>query len=97
MPVNTRAGSVLEDRLLLAAVILLAAVSIGGMASSWTALSATIDEPTHIWCGVEWLQNGICAFDLQHPPLARMVVGIGPYLHGARSPGHWSRRRRRRC
>ena len=87
MPVNTRAGSVLEDRLLLAAVILLAAVSIGGMASSWTALSATIDEPTHIWCGVEWLQNGICAFDLQHPPLARMVVGIGPYLHGARSPG----------
>jgi 4-amino-4-deoxy-L-arabinose transferase-like glycosyltransferase len=57
-----------------------------GIAQSWTALSATIDEPAHVWCGIEWLQKGMCTFDLQHPPLGRMVLAAGPYLRGLRSP-----------
>jgi 4-amino-4-deoxy-L-arabinose transferase-like glycosyltransferase len=68
------------------AVLILIAISVAGIARSWTALSATIDEPVHIWCGIEWLQNGMCGFDLQHPPLGRMVVALGPYLRGLRSP-----------
>jgi hypothetical protein len=76
-----------SDWLSITVVLLVIGISVAGMVRSWTALSATIDEPIHIWCGIEWLQNGMCKFDLQHPPLARMAVALGPYLKGLRSPG----------
>lgn len=56
-----------------------------GVASSWTVLSATYDEPYHIACGMEWLDKGRYTYELQHPPLARVAVALGPFLKGIRS------------
>jgi hypothetical protein len=51
---------------------------------SWTALSATIDEPFHIACGMEWLAKGTYTYELLHPPLARVAMALGPYGKGLR-------------
>jgi hypothetical protein len=34
---------------------------------------------------MEWLSKGTYSYDLQHPPLARAILAIGPYLNGLRS------------
>ncbi len=61
---------------------------------TWTVFSQVIDEPCHVAAGVEWLDTG--HFELHphgrltasspHPPLARILFGIGPMLRGARDP-----------
>ena len=52
--------------------------------STYTVFNHTSDEPNHIACGMEWLQNGTYSFETQHPPLARVAAALGPYLIGAR-------------
>jgi hypothetical protein len=47
-------------------------------------LTQTFDEPFHLACGMQLLQNRIYTIELQHPPLARVAVAIGPYLAGLR-------------
>src|SRR5690242_6750992 len=34
---------------------------------------------------MEWLEKGAYTYELQHPPLARVAVALGPYLSGLRS------------
>ena len=63
------------------ALILFASVRI---ALTYTVFNHTSDEPNHIACGLEWLQNGTYTFETQHPPLARVAAALGPYLLGAR-------------
>jgi 4-amino-4-deoxy-L-arabinose transferase-like glycosyltransferase len=60
-------------------------MSVVGVVNSWTALSATFDEPYHIASGMEWLDKGTYTYEPQHPPLARVVIALGPYLKGLRS------------
>ncbi|HMF39660.1 MAG TPA: glycosyltransferase family 39 protein [Polyangia bacterium] len=70
----------------LTVIVLVAAVRVG---RTWSVFSATADEPQHIAAGVEWLGRTDV---VQHqpwrtvnPPLARIAVGIGPYLAGMQS------------
>jgi hypothetical protein len=66
-------------------VLILIGMAVVGVEGTWTALSATIDEPYHIACGMEWLDKGTYTYELQHPPLARVAVALGPYFKGLRS------------
>ena len=66
------------------ALILLAIVRV---ISTYPILNSTSDEPAHISAGMEWLQWGTYSYELQHPPLARIAVALGPYLKGLRSEG----------
>jgi 4-amino-4-deoxy-L-arabinose transferase-like glycosyltransferase len=49
--------------------------------------SNTWDEPEHLAAGVELLDKGHYEYDTEHPPLARVLLALGPYLAGARSYG----------
>ena len=74
-----------------AAVAATVLLSVAAIVHSWTVFSQTVDEPAHVAAGVEWLDTGHYALDLQHPPLARIAAGIGPFLRGAsyEPKGHW--------
>jgi 4-amino-4-deoxy-L-arabinose transferase-like glycosyltransferase len=63
------------------ALILLGSVRI---VSTYTVFNNTSDEPAHIACGMQWLDQGIYNYEHQHPPLTRVMVALGPYLAGAR-------------
>lgn len=52
-----------------------------------TGFPQTFDEPVHVLCGLEWLERGTYTIEEQHPPLARVAVALGPFLHGAVLPG----------
>ena len=71
-------------RLALLAVILAAC---GLVATTWHEFGHTWDEPEHIAAGMALLDRGHYDFDIQHPPLARLLLALGPYLAGARSQG----------
>jgi hypothetical protein len=55
--------------------------------STYSALSLTTDEPTHFACGLEYVAKHVYRIEPQHPPLARMMEALGPYLAGARPLG----------
>ena len=82
MPEPARASATL--RFALIAVILAAC---GLVASTWHEFGHTWDEPEHIAAGMALLDRGHYDFDIQHPPLARLLLALGPYLAGARSQG----------
>jgi hypothetical protein len=77
MKTDTRWG------LIVAALIVVAALRV---AATYYTVSATVDEPPHIACGLEWLEGKTYNYEYQHPPLARMVLGLGLYLDGIRAP-----------
>jgi 4-amino-4-deoxy-L-arabinose transferase-like glycosyltransferase len=68
----------------LALVVLLA---LGLAASTWHVFDQTWDEPEHLAAGLALLDRGHYVYDIQHPPLARLALAVGPYLAGARSQG----------
>ena len=72
-------------RLKLAALI---AVGVALIASTYGTLNSTSDEPAHVDSGMEVLQFGSYSYELQHPPLARIAVALGPYLAGLREKTH---------
>jgi 4-amino-4-deoxy-L-arabinose transferase-like glycosyltransferase len=59
----------------------------GLAASTWHVFFATWDEPEHLAAGVELLDRGYYEYDTEHPPIARVVLALGPYLAGAHSYG----------
>jgi hypothetical protein len=56
-------------------------------ASSWRVYSHTWDEPEHLAAGVELLDRGRYDYDTEHPPIARALMALGPWLAGAHSYG----------
>lgn len=66
------------------ALVALASVRI---VATYTVFNHTIDEPAHIACGMEWLDKKVYRYEPQHPPLARVMVALGPYLAGAHAWG----------
>ena len=64
--------------------VVLALVPLIRVASTLRVFSQTIDEPAHISAGMEWLVQGTYNRDPEHPPLARLMFGLWPYLEGAR-------------
>src|SRR5262245_36146341 len=70
----------------LAVIVLVAFVRV---ARTWSVFAATADEPQHIAAGIEWHGR---TDTVQHepwrtvnPPVARIAVGLGPYLAGTQS------------
>jgi 4-amino-4-deoxy-L-arabinose transferase-like glycosyltransferase len=79
-----------SPRAFLAPFIALTAIACAACAlaaSTWSTFGQTWDEPEHLAAGLSLLDHGIYDYDIQHPPLARLALAIGPYLDGARSEG----------
>jgi hypothetical protein len=55
--------------------------------STYSVFNHTIDEPDHLAAGMEWLSAGKYLYEDQHPPLARVMGALGPYLAGERWHG----------
>jgi hypothetical protein len=53
--------------------------------STYGVFNHTMDEPSHIATGIEWLDKGTYTWEAQHPPLARIAAALGPYLLGSRT------------
>jgi 4-amino-4-deoxy-L-arabinose transferase-like glycosyltransferase len=71
-------------------LLALAAVVLGACglaASTWHVFGHTWDEPEHIAAGMALIDHGHYDYDIQHPPLGRVLLALGPYLAGARSQG----------
>jgi dolichyl-phosphate-mannose-protein mannosyltransferase len=68
-------------------LLLLTSVAVARVLATYTTFNQTYDEPFHIAAGMEWLEKGTYTSELQHPPLARVAVALGPYLSGLRWPG----------
>jgi hypothetical protein len=66
---------------------LLLTVAILRIVSTYHVFNHTIDEPSHIACGVQWWEKGIYQIETKHAPLARISVALGPYLAGVRGTG----------
>ena len=56
-------------------------------AGCWRVYSNTWDEPEHLAAGVELLDRGSYDYDTEHPPLARVLLALGPWLAGAHAYG----------
>src|ERR1700680_1462762 len=70
-----------------AALIVLAAIGVIRIVSTYSVFNQTTDEPAHVATGMEWLQRGTYTLEPLHPPLARVAVALGPYLSGLRLTG----------
>ena len=51
---------------------------------TYRVFNDTSDEAAHILCGLEVWQTGRYTMEAQHPPLARAVVALPPYVAGLR-------------
>jgi 4-amino-4-deoxy-L-arabinose transferase-like glycosyltransferase len=76
----------LARRSLLVAVVLIALASLR-IVSTYSEISPTWDEPGHMACGLQYLAQHVYRYEAQHPPLARVMSALGPYLAGARPLG----------
>jgi Dolichyl-phosphate-mannose-protein mannosyltransferase len=56
-------------------------------AGTWRVYGHTWDEPEHLAAGMELLDRGKYEYDTEHPPIARALIALGPYLAGSRSFG----------
>ena len=70
------------------AAALLIAVAVSRVVVTYPVFNQTWDEPAHVATGMEWLSRGTYIYEPLHPPLARVMVALGPYLGGLRSAGH---------
>jgi hypothetical protein len=72
--------------------LLLTAIGVARIASTYRQIAQTSDETPNIGCGMQYLDLGRYDYGAFHPPLARLAMAIGPYLYGARSqkqPDRW--------
>jgi len=67
-----------------AVILTMALILIGSarIALTYTVFNHTSDEPAHIACGMQWLDQGVYNYEAQHPPLTRVMVALLPYLAG---------------
>lgn len=59
--------------------------SLAAIVSTYSVFNHTSDEGAHIAAGVELLDAGTYDTETKHPPIARIAVGLGPWLLGADS------------
>jgi hypothetical protein len=57
------------------------------IAATYSVFNDTVDESWHVGCGMIWLLGHTYDCNPEHPPLARAMMALGPYLAGAREPG----------
>jgi len=69
-------------------IMALAGIVVAAMlvaASTWRVYINTWDEPEHLAAGLQLLNTGHYTYDIQHPPLARVAIALGPWVMGAKS------------
>ena len=66
--------------------MLLTAVAVVRVVATYDVFNSTSDEPAHISTGMEWLERRTYTYEVEHPPLARIAVALGPFLKGLRLP-----------
>jgi hypothetical protein len=72
--------------------LLLTAIAVARIVSTYRSIAQTSDETPNIACGMQYLDLGRYDYGAFHPPLARLAMAVGPYLYGARSqkmPDRW--------
>jgi hypothetical protein len=69
------------------AALLVALIATLAAASTWHVFGHTWDEPEHLAAGLALIDHGRYQYDIQHPPIGRLLMAMGPYLAGARSQG----------
>lgn len=69
------------------AVALLILVGLLRISSTYNVFCQSWDAPAHIAAGMEWLDAGQYTYEHQHPPSARVMDALGPYLDGVRPAG----------
>jgi hypothetical protein len=84
--VSLRLTAFLERRSRAVALALVAIASIR-IVATYTVFNHTYDELEHLACGMKWLDRGVDRYETEHPPLARVMAALGPYLLGVRSQG----------
>ena len=84
---DARILHILEKRAL---AIALCCIAVGGLriVATYSQLGLTYDEPQHLACGLEYLAKHVYRYETQHPPLARAMMALLPYLDGARPAGN---------
>jgi hypothetical protein len=97
-PAQARAPGLWDARILpflerRALLIALCCMVIGCLriAATWSELGLTFDEPQHFACGLEYLAKHVYRYETQHPPLARAMTAVLPFLSGARPSGNSDR------
>src|SRR6185503_6934453 len=65
-------------------IVVLMIVALVRVASTFRVFSETADEPTHLAAGFQLLASGRYDIDPEHPPLARVVFALSPFLSGAK-------------
>ena len=70
-------------------LVLLLAVGILRIVATYRVFNHTIDEPSHLACGIEWWEKGVYTIETKHTPLARISVAFLPYLSGLRAPAQF--------
>jgi hypothetical protein len=71
-------------------VLVVACLALGTarIVSTYRVFNQTWDEPAHVASGMQWLDRGEYTYEPLHPPLARVLVALGPRLAGIHSAGH---------
>jgi 4-amino-4-deoxy-L-arabinose transferase-like glycosyltransferase len=64
------------------ASILLIALSVVRIASTFTLYSATVDEPMHVSAALQLYRQHDYSYQPENPPLPRLVFGLAPWLGG---------------
>ena len=67
------------------AVLILVGLTIARLVPTYTTFTQTYDEPSHVMCGMAWLEWSSYEECVDHPPLARVALALGAYLKGIRT------------
>src|ERR1019366_4370653 len=81
--VATHYASLMKKHSLLFFIVLVLIAS-ARIVATYSVFNDTLDETAHIGCGMEWLDKKVYIYEPQHPPLARLMTAMGPYMIGAR-------------
>jgi hypothetical protein len=71
----------------IAAFLVLLILATARIVATYSVFNDTVDESWHIGCGMVWLSGRVYDCNPEHPPLARGMMALGPYLAGARDTG----------
>ena len=72
------------DKYCLLLCLLFVGIACVRVISTYSVLSLTVDEPSHLACGMEYVDSHTYTLDVLNPPLSRAMQALGPYLTGSR-------------
>jgi Dolichyl-phosphate-mannose-protein mannosyltransferase len=67
-----------------AVALLIVSIAVARIVVTYRQVTQTVDEASHIDCGMQLLQDHVYDIEVKHGPLARVLVALGPYLAGIR-------------